>query len=328
MLAAQEPQLFVSMAEPRRGSGEGAGHVPTEGTRERSVRQKLYLPVGLQSTQTYAPTPRPAGRDSWGQGPSSCSLLLPPAQCPAVHTPSSTLQAPPGHSSHHLILLQLRGPALVCRAGRTESGNMRRGVGMWPQDVAIALPCPTQNRSAIPHVSPEARARTFMCTHTQPSQLFPKKGSSLQENSSNQLSRKWREVGGGGNNLQEGQSSGSSWSRAVHCWNILLPGSRQALGILAQTAPFFCWPSLPPDPKRPEGPPPASNPGQAAPWATSHLAGLTGKALVPRRLLPRKNGLVGPFSSLLSRQHSQGTSQGPQAATREALGRGSVSGRL
>lgn len=69
---------------------------------------------------------------------------------------------------------------------------------MWPQDVAIALPCPTQNRSAIPHVSPEARARTFMCTHTQPSQLFPKKGSSLQENSSNQLSRKWREAGGGG----------------------------------------------------------------------------------------------------------------------------------
>lgn len=81
---------------------------------------------------------------------------------------------------------------------------------MWPQDVAIALPCPTQNRSAIPHVSPEARARTFMCTHTQPSQLFPKKGSSLQENSSNQLSRKWREVGGGGETSRKDRAQGAA----------------------------------------------------------------------------------------------------------------------
>lgn len=141
-----------------------------------------------------------------GAGP---LLLLPPApscsvpSCPRtpVHSPGSPR---PRLTPPHPPPAQRPCPGV--QAGRTESGNMRRGVGTWPRDVAIALPCSTQNRSAIPHVSPEARTRMFMCTHAQPSQLFPKKGSSLQENSSNQLSRKWGEAGVG-NNLQEGQSS-------------------------------------------------------------------------------------------------------------------------
>lgn len=171
-------------AEPPGGRSGEAGHTQREGTRKRSVKQERLLLMRLQLTCTpHAPASR---RASWEQG-------RPPAQGSALQEP---LRPPPGCLGPPLRLHRRGGglpqpppaqrpfPGMQCRAEPHQ--GMRGGVRTRAPRCCNSPSLPARNQSAIPHVSPEARTmQTFMRTYTQPSQLFPKKGLSLQENSSN-----------------------------------------------------------------------------------------------------------------------------------------------
>lgn len=166
---------------------QGRGrHSRTEDARETSVKQGLSSLWTLVNTRTHACTA--AGRrSSRGQGPSPCSLLL--SAEPSTHPhPLSRLPRPPLTPRNQPPLAQGPCPGVQGRAGL--NWEHEKGVGAGPQDAAIVLPGPAQSRSAAPHGSPEARTGMFIRAHPRPSQLFPKKGPSLQENSSNQLSKK------------------------------------------------------------------------------------------------------------------------------------------
>lgn len=149
--SARDPWLMVSTAEPRRRSGEGAGP-RSDGRLGEAGGAGALPPCGTPvNTDTGARTP--ASRRLLGAGPSlpSCSGLS------CVHTPGLSPDCPPPGPRTPPASSRseaLRGPVLVGRTPRSESGNMRDGVGTWPRDVATAPPGLTRNRSAIPRVSP------------------------------------------------------------------------------------------------------------------------------------------------------------------------------
>lgn len=158
----------------------------------------------------------------------------------------------------------------------------------------------------------------FTCARPRPSQLFPKKGPTLQENSSNQLSKKW------GGQSPGRRRSGSGWPRAVSCRNILRPGSGRPQRSSVTWHPS-CQLSLPSDPARPEGltprlPRPGCTMGRFAPGCTSR------ESAAARRLCRERTGsrpiLVPPVA-----QHRRGMVGAPRLP-HEMRGGGLFSGRL